>query len=62
MFQRQGVGGAVIVGPANSQSDGQMTREELERHLAARQPISDFTTTVSLTLPNQLFSDNLMEG
>lgn len=35
----------------------------MERRLAARQPLSDFTTTtVSLTLPNQLFSDNIMEG
>ncbi|CAL4213772.1 unnamed protein product, partial [Meganyctiphanes norvegica] len=45
-----------------SQSDGQLSREEVERRLAARQSINDFTTTVSLTLPNQLFSDNLMEG
>nr|XP_053637878.1 dentin sialophosphoprotein-like isoform X2 [Cherax quadricarinatus] len=44
-------------------NDGQLSREEVERRLAARQPMNDFTTTtVSLTLPNQLFSDNIMEG
>ncbi|XP_050739522.1 POU domain, class 4, transcription factor 1-like isoform X2 [Eriocheir sinensis] len=54
-----GVGGVV----GGHQSDGQLSREEVERRLAARQPLSDFTTTtVSLTLPNQLFSDNIMEG
>lgn len=43
-------------------TDGQLTREEVERRLAARQPMNDYTTTtVSLTLPNQLFSD-IMEG
>ncbi|XP_068212226.1 INO80 complex subunit E-like isoform X2 [Palaemon carinicauda] len=45
-----------------SHNDGQLSREEVERRLAARQPMNDFTTTVSLTLPNQLFSDNIMEG
>ena len=53
----QGASGSAVV----AQSDGHMSREELERHLAAR-PVSDFTTAVSLTLPNQLFSDNLMDG
>ncbi|XP_063847361.1 uncharacterized protein LOC135092678 [Scylla paramamosain] len=53
-------GGAVVQGHT---SDGQLSREEVERRLAARQPLSDFTTTTpSLTLPNQLFSDNIMEG
>ncbi|RXG69842.1 INO80 complex subunit E [Armadillidium vulgare] len=47
---------------AAATSDGQMTREEIERQLAARQPFSDFSTAVSLTLPNQLFSDNVTEG
>lgn len=52
--------GSIIGGMHNN--DGQLSREEVERRLAARQPMNDFTTTVSLTLPNQLFSDNLMEG
>lgn len=57
--RRPGIAGAV--GVAHT-SDGQLSREEVERRLAARQPMNDFTTTVSLTLPNQLFSDNIMEG
>ncbi|XP_071519556.1 uncharacterized protein [Panulirus ornatus] len=58
--RRQVVGG--VVGSTQA-SDGQLSREEVERRLAARQPMNDFnTTTVSLTLPNQLFSDNIMEG
>ncbi|KAG0720732.1 INO80 complex subunit E [Chionoecetes opilio] len=55
--------GAVAGGVVGHLSDGQLSREEVERRLAARQPLSDFTTTTpSLTLPNQLFSDNIMEG
>ncbi|XP_042221858.1 uncharacterized protein LOC121866309 isoform X2 [Homarus americanus] len=58
--RRHIVGGGV---PGAHTSDGQLSREEVERRLAARQPMNDFTTTtVSLTLPNQLFSDNIMEG
>nr|XP_027222911.1 P17/29C-like protein DDB_G0287399 [Penaeus vannamei] len=57
--RRPGMGGST--GVAHT-SDGQLSREEVERRLAARQPMNDFTTTVSLTLPNQLFSDNIMEG
>lgn len=40
----------------------ELSREEVERHLLSRQTISDLHTPVSLTLPNQLFSDNLMDG
>jgi len=48
-------------GGGSGNGDGQLSREELERQLAARQPIND-PFTVSLTLPNQLFSDNILEG
>ncbi|KAK4315831.1 hypothetical protein Pmani_012985 [Petrolisthes manimaculis] len=58
-----GAGGVVVAsGGTVGVTDGQLTREEVERRLAARQPMNDYTTTtVSLTLPNQLFSD-IMEG
>ncbi|KAK7077949.1 INO80 complex subunit [Halocaridina rubra] len=55
---RRQIGGVI----GSMHNDGQLSREEVERRLAARQPMNDFTTTVSLTLPNQLFSDNIMEG
>ncbi|XP_018007775.1 uncharacterized protein LOC108665526 isoform X2 [Hyalella azteca] len=40
----------------------ELSREEVERDLLARQTIAELHTPVSLTLPNQLFSDNIMDG
>lgn len=67
MKQRKGGGvsprqGAATSGVGhNSESAHPISREEIERQLAARQPLTDFSTSVSLTLPNQLFADNLLE-
>ncbi|KAF2368610.1 hypothetical protein FHG87_000619 [Trinorchestia longiramus] len=62
------LGGQVgmLVDPTDGELRGlgeaELSREEVERHLLARQTIAELHTPVSLTLPNQLFSDNLMDG